>query len=136
MMMGCRKYLRNLDFHVHFLRSSDLSPRRPHLVLSYYFPNLLRNSYIIKFVHNVEIKSNIRVEPEYYMPVIPMVLINGVDGIGTGWSSKVPNYNPRDVISNLRRKIEGDNLEPMKPYYAGFTGEVSQYLVPFNFCNE
>ena len=70
------------------------------------------------------------------MPVIPMVLINGVDGIGTGWSSKVPNYNPRDVISNLRRKIEGDNLEPMKPYYAGFTGEVSQYLVPFNFCNE
>jgi len=39
------------------------------------------------------------VEPDYYVPIIPMSLVNGADGIGTGWSTNVPNYNPRDVIN-------------------------------------
>jgi DNA topoisomerase-2 len=39
--------------------------------------------------------DNQKIEPEWYMPIIPMVLVNGADGIGTGWSTKVPNYNPR-----------------------------------------
>ena len=33
------------------------------------------------------------------MPIIPMVLVNGAEGIGTGWSSKVPNYDPREIIA-------------------------------------
>jgi DNA topoisomerase-2 len=35
------------------------------------------------------------VEPEYYMPIIPMILVNGCQGIGTGWSTFIPNFNPR-----------------------------------------
>jgi len=38
------------------------------------------------------------VEPIYYVPIIPLVLINGSDGIGTGWSTSIPNYDPKDVI--------------------------------------
>lgn len=64
------------------------------------------------------------IEPEYFMPVIPLVLVNGADGIGTGWSSKVPNYDPRIIIANLRRKLRGQEVEPMSPSYAGFTGEI------------
>jgi len=64
------------------------------------------------------------IEPSFYVPVIPMVLVNGSDGIGTGWSSTVLNYNPRDIVANLRRKIAGEPLEPMKPYYSGFTGDI------------
>lgn len=64
------------------------------------------------------------IEPEHYMPVIPMVLVNGSDGIGTGWSSNVPNYNPRTIISNIRRLIAGEELEVMKPFYSGFSGEI------------
>jgi DNA topoisomerase-2 len=67
-----------------------------------------------------------QIEPEFYVPVIPMVLINGADGIGTGWSSKVPLYCPRQVIENLRRKISGEEFEPMKPYYNGFTGDIEE----------
>lgn len=37
-----------------------------------------------------------------YMPILPTVLINGADGIGTGWSTTIPNYNPRDIMANLR----------------------------------
>lgn len=34
--------------------------------------------------------------------------VNGSEGIGTGWSSSVPNYNPLDIIENIRRKIRGE----------------------------
>ena len=65
------------------------------------------------------------IEPEHYMPVIPMVLVNGSDGIGTGWSSCVNNYDPRAIIRNLRRLISGEPLEVMTPYYSGFTGDIT-----------
>lgn len=65
-----------------------------------------------------------KIEPEVYMPVVPMVLINGADGIGTGWSSSIPNYNPEDVVSNLRRLMDGEEPVPMQPWFRGFTGEV------------
>ncbi|KAF2170027.1 hypothetical protein M409DRAFT_51799 [Zasmidium cellare ATCC 36951] len=69
------------------------------------------------------------IEPEMYVPVVPMVLINGADGIGTGWSTSVPNYRPEDVIENLKRRMEGDSKDSMtvmKPWYRGWTGETEQ----------
>jgi DNA topoisomerase-2 len=67
------------------------------------------------------------IEPEFYMPVIPMILVNGSDGIGTGWSSSVNNYDPRLIIANIRHMINGEAFEPMAPSYSGFTGEVSSF---------
>ena len=66
-----------------------------------------------------------RIEPEMYIPIVPMVLINGADGIGTGWSSSIPNYNPEDIVANLKRMMDGDEIEPMLPWFRGFKGEVS-----------
>lgn len=65
------------------------------------------------------------IEPEFYVPVIPMILVNGAEGIGTGWSTSVNNYDPREIIANLRRKIAGEEMEVMLPSYGGFTGDVS-----------
>eukprot|EP00051_Salpingoeca_urceolata_P016686 m.223370 g.223370 ORF g.223370 m.223370 type:complete len:1511 (+) comp18752_c0_seq2:97-4629(+) len=66
------------------------------------------------------------IEPTWYMPILPLVLVNGSDGIGTGWSSTVPNYNPRDIVANLRRAMRGLDMEPMTPWYKGFKGEITQ----------
>ncbi|XP_014248287.1 DNA topoisomerase 2 [Cimex lectularius] len=69
--------------------------------------------------------DNQKIEPVWYIPVIPMVLVNGADGIGTGWMTKIPNYNPRDIIENLRNMI--NNLEPsipLKPWFKNFKGEI------------
>jgi DNA topoisomerase II len=64
------------------------------------------------------------IEPEYYYPVLPMLLINGTQGIGTGYSTKVPMYNPMDIINYITNKIDGiDNL-PIKPWYRGFKGRI------------
>ena len=46
------------------------------------------------------------VEPEFYCPVLPMVLINGAEGIGTGWSTKIPNYDPVELARYFKNKIE------------------------------
>ncbi|KAL1981976.1 hypothetical protein VTN96DRAFT_1942 [Rasamsonia emersonii] len=66
-----------------------------------------------------------KIEPEVYVPVVPMILINGADGIGTGWSSSIPNYNPEDIVANLKRMMDGQPIEPMQPWFRGFTGEVT-----------
>jgi len=82
------------------------------------------------------------VQPEYYIPIVPMILINGATGIGTGWSCNVPCYNPLDVIQCLRIWIENDGealledpdnagnivsmLPQINPWYRGFKGEIKQ----------
>ncbi|GAA5893645.1 hypothetical protein JCM6882_007868 [Rhodosporidiobolus microsporus] len=66
------------------------------------------------------------IEPSWYIPVLPMVLVNGSDGIGTGWSSYVPNFNPADIVANLRRKLDGEEMEPMHPWYRGFRGTIEK----------
>ncbi|XP_055353696.1 DNA topoisomerase 2-alpha-like [Paramacrobiotus metropolitanus] len=69
-------------------------------------------------------EDNQKIEPEWYIPVVPMVLINGAEGIGTGWMTKIPNYNPLDIVANLRALIRGDEIKPMKPWYKGYRGEI------------
>lgn len=68
------------------------------------------------------------IEPEVYMPIVPMILINGADGIGTGWSTSIPNYNPVEVIENLKARMQPgadkSSMTMMKPWFRGWTGEV------------
>lgn len=64
------------------------------------------------------------IEPEWYIPVIPMALVNGSEGIGTGWSSSIPNYNPFDIINTLRQKIKHEETSPLIPWYRGFIGHI------------
>ena len=67
------------------------------------------------------------VEPEFYVPIIPMILVNGTKGIGTGFSTEVLNYNPVDIIQYIANKIKNvDELPSLTPYYDGFQGEVIQ----------
>jgi DNA topoisomerase-2 len=65
------------------------------------------------------------VEPEYYIPIIPMVLVNGASGIGTGTSTVVLCYNPSEIIAYLKNKLQGNenNIEFI-PYYDGFNGQI------------
>jgi len=67
------------------------------------------------------------VEPEYYVPIMPFCLMNGISGIGTGFSCEIPSYNPKDVITYLKCKLNGivDTTE-FVPYYEGFKGSVQK----------
>lgn len=67
------------------------------------------------------------VEPVHFVPVIPFLLCNGSDGIGTGFRSYCPAYAPRDVLANTRRIADDPSaaLAPMTPSYTGFRGTVA-----------
>jgi DNA topoisomerase II len=78
------------------------------------------------------------VEPVFYVPVLPAVLINGCEGIGTGWSTSIPPFNPRDLaaylIAYLAAKPPAASSQSMDtkdvkrpqliPWYRGFRGTV------------
>lgn len=75
------------------------------------------------------------VEPLFYAPIIPMVLVNGAKGIGTGFSTEILCYNPIEIIGYLQSKLAGEPLgKSFLPYYEGFAGSIStttpgKYLV-------
>ncbi|TFK76656.1 type II DNA topoisomerase [Pluteus cervinus] len=69
-------------------------------------------------------EDNAVIEPEYYVPIVPMLLINGAEGIGTGWSTSIPCYNPTDIVENIRRLMNDEELVPMLPWWRGFRGEI------------
>lgn len=66
------------------------------------------------------------VEPEYYFPIIPTILINGTIGIGTGYSTEVPMFNILDICNNLKRKLNGKEFKEMMPWINGFTGKIEK----------
>ncbi|XP_005191756.1 DNA topoisomerase 2 [Musca domestica] len=71
-----------------------------------------------------EVDDGQKIEPQWYIPIIPMVLVNGADGIGTGWSTKIYNHNPRDIMRNIRRMLAGEEPQVMHPWYKNFRGTI------------
>ena len=82
------------------------------------------------------------VQPEHYIPIIPMILVNGcIAGIGTGWSCNIPCYNPLDLINCIKTWIEYEGevlvkdpdedsiismFPEISPWYRGFKGEIQK----------
>ena len=70
------------------------------------------------------------VEPIYYAPIIPMVLVNGSKGIGTGFSTDIMCYNPSQIIQYIKNKLTGATTESsvteFTPYYEGFKGTIQK----------
>lgn len=89
------------------------------------------------------------IEPDYYIPIIPMILVNGGVGIGTGFSTNVPLFNPSNIIDsclNICSEIESNNvsvkceddlfkiysiidnlvINDYTPYYLGFNGKIEK----------
>ena len=70
-------------------------------------------------------EDNQTVEPYYYVPILPTILINGAKGIGTGWSTDIPSYNPFDLINYVRALLsKAKEVDPVRSFYAFFTGPV------------
>ena len=71
-----------------------------------------------------EIDDGDIVEPKYFLPIIPMVLVNGSVGIGTGYSTCIPCYNPSDIIDIILKKLDSKTYQDITPYYKGFKGKI------------
>ena len=67
-----------------------------------------------------------QVEPEHYVPVLPMILVNGAEGIGTGFSCYVPPYDVEVLKHNIRAALAQVAMAPMVPHFKGFKGRVTK----------
>lgn len=101
---------------------TSASPRYIFTQLNELTPLIYRkeDDYIYKYVKD----DGYQVEPYTYAPIIPMILINGINGIGTGFSTDIPSFNPKDVINNIRNKINDKKMKKLKPWYYGFNGTI------------
>lgn len=76
--------------------------------------------------------DGIDIEPEFYLPVIPLVLINGALGIGTGFSTNIPCFNPRDIAKAVRMMLTDEDSQcqcaetEFVPWYMGFKGTIEK----------
>ena len=66
------------------------------------------------------------IEPKYYVPTLPLILVNGCTGIGTGFSTHVPCFNPEDLSDRLLKLVDDPDyeIEELTPWYRGFTGTI------------
>ena len=96
---------------------TDMNP-----ITKYIFPEVDNN--VLKYLDD----DGMMVEPIYYAPIIPMILVNGSKGIGTGFSTDILSYNPLELINYLVDKLNNKSCEhyDFVPYYEGFKGKIQK----------
>jgi DNA topoisomerase-2 len=100
------------------------SPRYIHTYLEDIVFKIFRkeDNCLLKYIDD----DGISVEPEYYLPVVPLIVINGCIGIGTGFATNICNYKPSEILCLLRKRLDGSlpTLEnyPLDPWWFGFKG--------------
>jgi DNA topoisomerase-2 len=72
--------------------------------------------------------NGMAVEPKYFTPILPLVLINGAEGMGTGHSTYILSYKPDDIRAAVLKLLDGKTLKPngLLPWWRGFNGTVSR----------
>ena len=67
--------------------------------------------------------DGLSIEPERYVPILPLILINGAIGIGTGWSTFIPKFNPLDIVAAIRTLLNEEELTTeLVPWYKNYLG--------------
>ena len=109
------------QFGSRFMNGHDnASPRYIFTKLSE-ITNLIYNPIDTKLLTKLKDDDGASIEPEWYVPVIPICLVNGTSGIGTGFSTGLPPFNPVDIINNLRLLMKGEEAIEMVPWFRGFS---------------
>jgi hypothetical protein len=72
------------------------------------------------------IEDNEPIEYRFYIPILPMILVNGVKGIASGYSTEIPSYNPLEIVNWLEMWLDGKHLDlpGLIPWYRGYTGDI------------
>lgn len=71
-----------------------------------------------------------KVEPDYYVPILPLILVNGVRcAIGSGWSCSIPSHDPLAIVDAIRDWLQDKEkfrFPDLAPHYNGFTGTIQK----------
>jgi DNA topoisomerase-2 len=70
--------------------------------------------------------DGVKVEPRFYVPILPTVLINGNCGVGTAYSTDIPCFNPIDIAQEFLKKLSGGSFAEIHPHYNNFQGSIKR----------
>lgn len=73
-----------------------------------------------------------KIEPRHYMPTVPVIILNGSEGIGSGFSQKILPRKLEDIKAYLTAHINGKPPTPLPPFYKGFNGTIKADAVLTN----
>ena len=97
-------------------------------IQTYITPQITRTIYKIEddAILNYLDDDGQEIEPEWFIPVLPMILVNGAKGIGTGFSTTVPKYSPKEIAENLLAMIDNklSEIKTLEPWYKDFKGSI------------
>ena len=63
-------------------------------------------------------------EPVSFLPKLPIMLLNGAEGIGTGFSSVIPSFNHKDIIKSMISFINDNKAKKVKPWVRNYSEKV------------
>jgi len=111
------------------------SLRSPQPGASRYIGTKLNKNFSLVYKDNNLLEHKIEegetIEPKYFLPIIPMVLVNGSSGIAVGFASNILNRNPLDIIEACLNVLSGKKVKDLIPFINGFTGEfTTDPLIP------
>lgn len=81
------------------------------------------DNYILEYLDD----DGYQIEPKNYYPILPLSLLNGAEGIGTGFSTYIPNFKLQDITEWFKNKLTNKKKEELKPYYDGFKGRIIKF---------
>lgn len=68
------------------------------------------------------------IEPRFYVPTLPMILVNGAEGIGVGFAGQMYARPIENIIKLTRSKLEGKRIKKdlLLPNWQGFNGTITE----------
>ena len=122
---NCNLYLPNGQFGTRLLGGDDRSSER------YIFTDV---SGITKKIFNLDDNpllnyldsDGLSIEPEWYIPSIPLILLNGTNGIGTGFSTTVLQHKLEDLVENIKNMLDNKTPKTLVPWYRSFKGKIEE----------
>jgi DNA topoisomerase-2 len=106
------------------LTSEAAAPRYIETKLSAFFRTLFPKADDAILVHNET--DGEKIEPKTYLPILPLSLINGAQGTGTGHACVIMAYSPKEIAAACLNVLAGKKLKAgsLTPWYNGFGGTV------------
>jgi DNA topoisomerase-2 len=84
------------------------------------FRTLYKDFDLLKY----KIEEDLEIEPNWFLPIIPVILLNGTSGIAVGFATNILNRNVNDVIDACLLALDGKKFKEPLPWWSEYTGEI------------
>ena len=75
-----------------------------------------------------KIEEGEKIEPAFFLPIVPTVILNGSSGIAVGFATNILNRNPKDVVESCISVLSNKKIKTLSPWINEFIGTFTRDL--------